>query len=264
MLGRLPLVAEPGQSDSGRRIARSVGPAPATGAITSSGPKTSRLNRMSAPTQSARRQAIEEQKAEQPSRLSRLLPALKIAAGVLVVVGVGAVAFQFRGDSSSGSADTTAASAGSAAPLVAPVQSTRTDYAKKALPTQVKTLIANSQKLLAAPQPEAAAEKSFGAESSLNDSAKSSGADAPRAPSPAASPGVQGQLLRSPKALQACLAAIGAAGVQPVAVDLAKYAGREAAIIVLPADGGGYDVWVVSRDCRPDNDGTIDVVNVKP
>jgi hypothetical protein len=125
----------------------------------------------------------------------------------------------------------------------------------------VSTVIASI--LLAAPQPEAA-ENSFGAERSLNDAAKSSGADAPRAPSPGASPGVQGQLLRSPKALQACLAAIGAAGVQPVAVDLAKYAGREAAIIVLPADGGGYDVWVVSRDCRPDNDGTIDVVNVKP
>jgi hypothetical protein len=70
--------------------------------------------------------------------------------------------------------------------------------------------------------------------------------------------------LRSPEALQECLNAIGAAKVQPVAVDLARYAGREAAIIVLPVEGGGYDVWVVARDCRAESDGTIDVVPVKP
>jgi hypothetical protein len=49
-----------------------------------------------------------------------------------------------------------------------------------------------------------------------------------------------------------------------VAIDLARYNKQEAAIIVLPADGGvGYDVWVVARNCQPGSDGTIDVVTVK-
>jgi hypothetical protein len=275
VLGRLSLGSDTARSDPGRRIPRSgnvAGPAtgriaPAaglTGSMATMGPKTSRLNRMSAPAQSARRQAIEEQKADQPSRLSRLAPILRIAAGVLVVAGVGVGVMQLRGDGGSSADQATSAGSGSApAPIVAPVQSTKTNYAEKALPTQVKSLIAASQKLLVEPgadNPEIAAES--------NDlSAASSPPEAPKAAASRAStpaPTGQGQLLRSPTALRACLQAIGAGQLEPVAVDLARYAGREAAIIVLPADGGGYEVWVVARDCRADSDGTIDVVRVNP
>jgi hypothetical protein len=242
--------------------------------MATSGPKTSRLSRMSAPAQSARRQAIEEQKADRPSRISRLAPMLKIAAVVLVAVGAGAGALQLRG-SGGGAADQASTAASGSAPLVAAVQSTKTDYAKKTLPTQVKTLIANSQEALvqgdttagSVAANRAGAEDSSPTASSPQVAAKSADAKASEAPKPLSSePGQeQGQLLRTPAALQACLSAIGATGAQPVAVDLARYAGREAAIIVLPADGGGYDVWVVARDCRPGNDGTIDVINnVKP
>jgi hypothetical protein len=284
VLGRLSLGSDSGRADQGRRIVRSgnsagsatgriVPPAALTGSMPTSGPKTSRLNRMSAPTQSARRQAIEEQKADRPSRLAKLTPMLRIAAGLLVVAGAGVVAVQVFGDGA-GSADSTASGSGPApanAQIVTPVQSTKTDYAKKALPTQVKTLIASSQKLLAQPDQARAA-----AESGSDLSAADSATAAPKAAVPPASestafatapagPTVQGQLLRSPTALRDCLAAIGAGQTQPVAVDLARYAGREAAIIVLPADGGGYDVWVVGRDCRADSDGAIDVItNVKP
>jgi hypothetical protein len=190
------------------------------------------------------------------------MPALKIAAVLVVIGGAGFGALQLRG-SGSGAADTTAAGASDAgAPIVTPVQSSTTDYLRKQLPSQVKSLIATSQEELqsAAANPEGARSSAFSATPSA--AAKAAQED-PAAPEPLTSP--QGQLLRSPQALQACLKAIGAAQVQPLAVDLARYGGREAAIIVLPADGGEVDVWVVARDCRPGSDGTIDVVNnVKP
>lgn len=273
ILGRVPpLSTDSGRADPGRRIPRAgglsaagtgrAGPAGSiTGPLVAGGPKTSRLSRMSTPTQSARRQAIEEQKADRPSRLAKLWPGLRIAAVVIVVVGAGAGALQLRGDGTDG-ADSAATSAADA-PVIAPVQSTKTDYTKKALRAQVKTLIDGSQKLLAEPQPqtEANPDNSFAAKAEPSAGTKVSGTQDSAAQAPL---GEQGQLLRSPAALRECLTAIGAAQVEPVAVDLAKYAGREAAIIVLPADGGGYDVWVVARDCRADSDGAIDVVNVKP
>jgi len=266
IMSRLPLGTDSGRTDPGRRIARSpatgrigaVGPA--TAPLATGGPKTGRLSRMSSTRQGARRQAIEEQKADRPSPIARLTPVLRIAAAVLVVVGVGALTLQLRGgDSSGGAADSSAAGTVAGGPVITPVQSTATDYVKKALPAQVKTLISNSQKLLASPnalQDEASGVTANRAQAP--EAAKS-------APGPTPAAGAQGQLLRSPAALQACLAAIGANQVQPVAVDLARYAGREAAIIVLPADGGGYDVWVVARDCRAGSDGAIAVINnVKP
>jgi hypothetical protein len=233
-----------------------------TGSI-ATGPKTSRLNRMSTNTQSARRQAIEEQKADRPSLLSRLSPVLRIAAAVLVLAGAGVATLQLR-NSGAGSSDTSVTAAGSAAAgpvVVAPVQSTKTDYAKKALPGQVRTLISNSQKLLASGRANPSATPAAELSAQADTAAKAAGSGAAAEPSPLAE---QGQLLRSPEALQACLTAIGAGDVQPVAVDLARYAGREAAIIVLPAGAHSYDVWVVARDCRADSDGAIDVVNVKP
>ncbi|HST83864.1 MAG TPA: hypothetical protein VLL08_19170 [Kineosporiaceae bacterium] len=272
VLGRLSLGTDAGRTDPGRRIARSgnvagagriVPSAGLTGSIAAGGAKTGRLSRMSAPAQSARRQAIEEQKADKPSRLAKFAPALKIAAGVLVVVGVGATLVQVR-DGLGGQSEDSAASGVSAAanaPIIAPVQSTKTDYAKKSLPTQVKTLITSSQKLLAESPPEQPkVEAQDSDETARASSPKASGSAFARESS---DPTVQGQLLRSPEALRACLVAIGAEQVQPLAVDLARYAGREAAVIVLPGDGGGYDVWVVARDCRADSDGAIDFVHVK-
>jgi hypothetical protein len=273
VLGRLSLGTETGRTDPGRRIARSgnvagagriVPPAGLTGSMPASGAKTGRLSRMSAPAQSARRQAIEEQKADKPSRLAKFAPALKIAAGVLVVVGVGATAVQLFGNFAGGSADSAASggvSAVASAPIIAPVQSTKTDYAKKSLPTQVKALIGKSQKLLAespsAPPQREAQQDAAASDKALPKAGGTAFSSASQAPA------VQGQLLRSPEALRACLVAIRAGQVQPIAVDLARYAGREAAIIVLPGDGGGYDVWVVARDCRADSDGAIDFVHVK-
>lgn len=63
--------------------------------------------------------------------------------------------------------------------------------------------------------------------------------------------------LSDPTALQQCLDALGASDVTPLAVDLARFRKREAAIIVLPGRDGGQEVWAVARDCRPGADGTM-------
>lgn len=240
--------------DKKRRIVRSQ---PPTSAMTMSlnvngqARPASRLSRMSESTHRARRQALEEQRADKPSRVRPILMGTAAVLAVLVVLGGGTLGWKaLRGDSSSTdtASGSSAASSAVQAPLLAPVRSTNTNYARKDLKAQVGALISTSNK----------------------QSAASSTAPAPaasRAPlsAKAAAPDEASQakdLLQSPAALKACLAAIGAKGEQPVAVDLARYAGREAAIIVLPADGGGYEVEVVARDCRPGNDGTIDVVDI--
>jgi len=66
-----------------------------------------------------------------------------------------------------------------------------------------------------------------------------------------------------PKQLLACLGSLGEHDRLPVAVDLARYAGREAAVIVLPRAGGGFDVWVVARDCRPGVEGELAYRTIK-
>jgi hypothetical protein len=247
-------------ADRGRRIARSQ-PAP-TSAMTiplQTGQRpASRLNRMSTSTSRARRQAIEEQKADQPSRLRPVLMTAAATVVVLAVLGVGALGWHvLRGDSSTqniaSSSSGSAANAPAAAPLLAPVQSTNTNYSKKDLQAQVRALVTTSNKQPATPAASATAGSA---------SAASAKAVQPQAVGPQDAASQDQELLRSPAALKSCLAAIGAQNEQPVAVDLARYAGQEAAIIVLPADSGGYEVEVVARDCRQGADGTIAVVNV--
>jgi hypothetical protein len=60
-----------------------------------------------------------------------------------------------------------------------------------------------------------------------------------------------------PARLAQCLTGLGDGGREAVAVDLARWKGREAAVIVLAGRAGGFDVWVVARDCRPGAEGTL-------
>jgi hypothetical protein len=268
-----PIPAKPAAADTGatrmiRRVPGGGSAAGATGrfaAIGNEGPPTSRLSRMSRPAQTARRQALEEQRADRPSRLR---PILLATAATVAVLGVGGAALQFF-HPDNGSADS-ATSAGAAskfgaaagAPILGTVESTNTNYTRKQLQSQVQTLITTSQQTArrgtaaTSAAPDAAAAKPNASASALASQSKAAAGEV------GAGDAASGQqLLRSPAALRACLTAIGA-DQQPIAVDLAEYAGQEAAIIVLPADGGGYEVNIVARDCRAGNDGTIDVVTL--
>lgn len=62
--------------------------------------------------------------------------------------------------------------------------------------------------------------------------------------------------LREPPALARCVAELaGRAGVAPLAVDLARFAGKPAAVVVLPEAGRAsvLDVWVVGPGCTRGN-----------
>ncbi|MFL6099301.1 MAG: anti-sigma factor family protein [Actinomycetales bacterium] len=57
--------------------------------------------------------------------------------------------------------------------------------------------------------------------------------------------------------LQSCLQALGEPSTVPELVDLASFAGKPAAVLVLPTPSGGRVVWVVSRTCSPGHEGLL-------
>lgn len=239
------------KADPRRRLTPALPKNRATASTGDTGRLTRITSRMNQPTDSARRQAREEEAADRPSLVSRLTPLLKVAATVVVLLGVGGLIFRlFTGTAAEvDTASDSGSSAASSAPVLAQVQATGTNYSETDLRQQVDTLIADSQRAsLKQSGPSAAADSSAG--SAAPESAQATGS----ASSPLAA---TQNLLTSPDALRGCLSAIGAEGAQPLAVDLARWNQRDAAIIVLNADGGGYDVWVVARTCAPNADGTI-------
>lgn len=91
--------------------------------------------------------------------------------------------------------------------------------------------------------------------------AQSSSASPTRTPDSA--PSFAGNaMLTDPVRLAECLAEINSDDVQPIVVDFARYEGQDAAIIVLAARDGGYEVWAVTRTCGPGDRSTLAVVNV--
>jgi hypothetical protein len=88
--------------------------------------------------------------------------------------------------------------------------------------------------------------------------AGTSGASAPAAaPRAAALPDPTATDIANPAQLTGCLQALKASPDRVVAVDLATYDEREAAVIVLTAVGGGYEVFVVERTCSSADDRTL-------
>ncbi|KQX61871.1 hypothetical protein [Angustibacter sp. Root456] len=158
-----------------------------------------------------------------PARERRHRGWLAVAAAVVLLGAGGATLSQLVPDG--GRADSTAAGAalnGTAEKRVAPdagLQATAsgTDYTADRLATQVDQVLA---------------------------SRPSSAAAAPSGP------------LATPAGVAACLAAIGAPRATPLLVDVARYQGSPAAVVVVPASGGGREIWVVSTTCSPGKDGT--------
>lgn len=232
------------------------------GSIPAASPaSTSRLRRANrGDTQRTRRQVRDE---ERDTRPPWARPVFAVAAGLVGVLGVG-VAIQQLGGSVNDTASTTAGGAASgagsadaaAAPAV-PVLETGTDYTAAKLEGQAKALVG---KAAAARQ---AQDLAGGGATEPQVEAATPGPAPSAATRSAAQPPVANQLLKDPAALAACLTAIDSAGVRPLAVDLARYQGQEAAILVLPAPAGGIEVWAVSRTCKPGADGTLIFKSVK-
>jgi hypothetical protein len=220
----------------------------------------------------SRRDVRGESAARGPGR--RRGPLLAAAAAVVIAGGLGTLAFTDLLPGSSSDATTaleSRASSGAAAAgggAAVPYATTGTRYTESRLATQVRALVA---------RPGATAGASGTADEGEEESegqAASGGGASPgpttavtrslTPPAPAVGPGGASSPLSDPARLRECLAAVGASGAQPVRVDLATYEGREAAIIVLPARDGGYEVWAVSPDCGPAGDGLLKFQVVKP
>jgi hypothetical protein len=91
----------------------------------------------------------------------------------------------------------------------------------------------------------------------------SSTAGASRPPAPRAAPSLPPVTpdptatdVTNPRRLAACVAALGASSDSVVAVDLATYRGREAAVLVVRTTSG-YEVWVVERTCHAGDEGAL-------
>ena len=193
-----------------------------------------------------------------PVRGMRLLQA---AAVVVLVLGAGALGVSAlnhggsNGDSAStaGSAADSGAGGGASreepsAATVAPITASGRDWTAAALRTDAADLLTGT----------------LGQAYALYDRQAAKGAQADAAtPDPSASPpAAQRDLanaaggadrLADPTALRACVANItdGDASLQPVAVDLARWQGKPAAVLVFPTadDPASLDVYVVAPDC---------------
>jgi hypothetical protein len=59
------------------------------------------------------------------------------------------------------------------------------------------------------------------------------------------------EAVADPQGARDCADAVGVDPSQPVAVDLATFDGRPAAVLVATADDGARRAWAVERSCRP-------------
>lgn len=176
------------------------------------------------------------------SRLGRLVESRVtkslVAAAAVVAIGIGGYSAINHATSTGGSAGSSGGSAASAPrqpsggkavsgfdAAAAAVRASGTAYTKANLSTEV------TQQLSAAPP-----------------NAPQAGGD---------SEGAQ-TALRTPAGLHACLAALGDSAATPLLVDLATYNGQPVAVIVLPGNADGRQIWVVSRTCTTGNEGLVD------
>lgn len=61
--------------------------------------------------------------------------------------------------------------------------------------------------------------------------------------------------LSTPAGLHSCLTSLGYPTVTPLLIDLATFNGKPVAVLVLPGDATGRQIWVVSRGCSTAGDG---------
>lgn len=183
-----------------------------------------------------------------------------VAAGVLVVAGLGAILLQelFPKDSDvaasmiaqDGGGDSASSPLRQRAPSI--MVSTGTNYRPDKLTAQVRALVARVHGDEGAESPS----KAFSGKverGAAESQVKPLGGAADR---PAGA--------WSTSELEGCLKALKAEELSPIAVDFATFDGREVALVVLPSPAQEYEVWAVSRSCSPGADGTQFFQIVKP
>jgi hypothetical protein len=190
---------------------------------------------------------------------------LLAAAAVLAVVAVtGSVKLLGRGGASGGaalsagaagasqSAPAPASASADAGPNTAGARIVRSgrDYRASTLAAQASELIATKSG--------ASAAATTGGSAGAVPSPQAQGPELSRLPAPAVPPDTAADDITNPTRLTACLGALGVARDRLVALDLATYEGREAAILLLnAADGSGHEVWAVERSCAPGAEGAL-------
>jgi hypothetical protein len=194
-----------------------------------------------------------------PRRRGPLL--LAAAAAVATVAVVGSVQLAGRDSSSTASlsagtpsaAEAGGSSGGSpAAAASAPIVASGRAYRERTLAAQAESLLGDGRSRATAPG------------ASPGTATRST-----PVPAPAQGPGgvtagskvaadASADDVTNPARLAACLTALGVSAARLVAVDLATYEGREAAILLLTAaDGRGHEVWAVERSCGPGAEGAL-------
>lgn len=231
---------------------------------------------------SSRRELRDDQRSPFLARFAR---PLTIAAGVIVVGGLGLAfathsPFGGGGDVTAASQSTSeaavaAAGGGPAAPQLDAGQvrslltSSGTQYNGTNLQAKALALVKTRPGTTA----DKAAGNNFGAAPSGSGAGAGAtlGSTTKDAPPPVGAAPSAGGLritgnskLADPAALASCLVALNAADQAPLAVDFATYEGQEAAILVLLSRDGGYEVWVVRRDCHDKAGGQLAYLSVTP
>jgi hypothetical protein len=185
-----------------------------------------------------------------------VLLAAAAAVGVIAVVG----AVQLAGPGSSSSSDAAMSAGSGTGPATAEGGGTPQDAAilRSGRAYRKSTLAEQAQGLLSV--------------SAVRAKGAPQGAD--RSSTPRATPAAEGLATVAPDAdaddvtnpsrLAACLKQLGVGADRVVAVDLATFDGREAAILLLLSpEGGGHEVWAVERTCGEGSEGALYYTRVR-
>jgi hypothetical protein len=186
---------------------------------------------------------------------------LLAAAAVLAVVAVtGSVKLLGRGGASGGAAlSAGAAGTSQSAPASADAapNTTGARIVRSGRGYRASTLAVQASALIAT-KGVASGAATTGGSAGTAPSPQAEGPGLSKVPAPAVPPDTTADDITNPTRLTACLQALGVARDRLVAVDLATYEGREAAILLVnAADGSGHEVWAVERSCGPEAEGAL-------